>query len=156
MRCYVVPGAAAWGPFRGRGAEGGAKIAPRAAGRRAGAARAVSVRAVEAPEPALGVGRGGRREPVWGSSNTVTCGPGVSGGARSGRPRLRRIVALLAGPPACFAAFLAGASSPFLTPQRAWPLLPDCSPCSASAFSEPAPTPLVSFSLSWLLTLANS
>lgn len=113
MRCYVVPpDAAAWGTVRGRSAEGGAEIAPRAAGRRAGAARAVSVRAGEAPEPAMGVERGGRREPAWGSSSTVTCEPGVSGGARSGSPRLIKLVALPVGPPAYFAAFLAGASSP--------------------------------------------
>lgn len=42
MRRYVAPDAAAWS-LRGRGAEGGAEVAPRAAGGRAGAALAVSV-----------------------------------------------------------------------------------------------------------------
>lgn len=44
MRRYVAPDAAAWSPFRsGRGEKGGAEVAPRAAGGRAGAALAVSV-----------------------------------------------------------------------------------------------------------------
>lgn len=57
MRPDVTPTPPRGGrPVSGPGAEGGAEIAPRAAGGRAGAARAVSVRVAEGPDPVPGPG----------------------------------------------------------------------------------------------------
>lgn len=127
MRHNVGPDAAAWGPVHRRGAEGGAEVAPRAAGGRARAALAVSVRAAAAPEPDPGPGgQAGSGHPCLGGG-AASCKRGVSGGAKSGRRLLRRLATLRVRP-------LRQHVLPFLP-------APACGPCRL-AFA-PAPPQLL-------------
>lgn len=103
-------------PVRGPGAEGGAQIAPRAAGGRAGAARAVSVRVAGGPDPVPGGRVGGDREPLAPAPRRDVRGPGVSDGARSRRPCPG---SLPTGRPAGVAAFRVPAAHPPLSSRPA-------------------------------------